>query len=403
MEKTVRRLTTPEELFAMDKIATISYVNARDLEEQFQKRMAQKDIPLPQDVWGAFGADGNLCAALFNNNYTVEFDGHGVSASGIGGVCSLPEFRSKGSVRALFREVLQEAHREGCVFSYLFPFSYPYYRKFGYELLHTEDHYEIPIEALHHFSCSYEVRMCQTEGTTTEMHQVYSQFLKGNNLSIHREDRHWKIAQGDPYKNRCYKYTFFDPDGHPRAYIIFTPGQSKTDGSRIISVNDLAYTSAQDLSHILGFLYRFQGQYSAVNLILPEDVPLVSMFPNNRSVKHTRHPHGQLRVVNVSKALEAMRCPAEPGSVVIAIEDAFLPENTSNYLLAFADGKATKVEWVNQQQPDIRLSIERFSQMVTGSISFAQAAFLPDVTVFRNHSVLEKLFIRKKIYFRDGF
>lgn len=400
---TVKQLTTPEEFLEMDKIATISFVGTKDLEAQLQKRREELRAPLLYDAWGVFDEDGYMGAAMVNRHYTVEFDGKGVPASGIGGVCSMPEFRSKGGIRAIFHRILQEEWKNGCVFSYLFPFSYPYYRKFGYELLHVADRYEVPLDALEGFTCDCPVRLCENTGPNEDMCRVYEQFYHGKNLSVHRGNLHWRDSQGDPYKDRCYKYVFYDGQKNPRAYLVFRPVQPENGGRRVVSVDDLAFLAPEDFYQMLGFLYRLRAQYGSVSLILPAEIPITAMIPDSRAVKHIPSCHGQLRVVNVQKALEAMRCPKECGSAVIAVEDPFLQENTGTYLLTFADGKALSVACAPKLEPDIRLSIQRFSQLVTGYLNLAETAYISDVEVFKNREVLEKLFIHKPIYFRDHF
>lgn len=402
-EMLVKQLTTPEELLEMDMITGISFVAVRDLEVQKQKRMAEAETPLPYDAWGVLDDGGNLGAAMVNHNFHVRFDGHDVPASGIGAVCSMPEFRSKGGIRAIFSRVLGELHAKGCVFSYLFPFSIPYYRQFGYELLHTSDRYEIAIEALQEFRCEYQASLCSTGGATEDMRSIYSRFIQKFNLPICREDQHWRDSQGDPFKDRCYKYTFYDQQKNPRAYIVFQPERKDTDSPRVIAVKDLAFLAPEDIPHILGFLYRLRAQYGKITLPMPENVPLFAMIPDSLCVKHTGSPQGQLRVVNVQSALEAMRCPADSGSAVIAVDDPFLKENTGTYLLTFAGGQAVSVEKRPDLEPDIRLSIQRFSQMVTGYLDLAQSEYVSDVEILKNRPVLEKLFVHKPIFFTDHF
>ena len=399
----IKRLTTPEELLAMDVISTVSFVATRDMEAQQQKRMAEKDSPLPYEAWGVLDDDGNLGAAMINHSFSVRFDGHTVPASGIGGVCSLPEFRSKGGIRSIFSQILQELHEKGCVFSYLFPFSIAYYRQFGYELLHTADRYEIMIDALQDFRCEYQAVLCTTGGATEDMRSIHARFIQRFNLPICRDDRHWRDSQGDPFKDRCYKYTFYDPQKNPRAYIVFQPERKDLEHPRVIAVKDIAFLAPEDIRHILGFLYRLRAQYGSVSLTLPQDVPMSAIVPDSLSVKHACQPQGQLRVVNVQKALEAMAYPLESGSVVIAVVDPFLSVNTGNYLLTFAGGQAVRVEKCPDLEPDIRLSIQRFSQMVTGYLDLAQAEYVSDVEIVKKRTLLEKLFVHKPIFFTDHF
>lgn len=403
MEMTVKQLTTPEEFLEMDNIATVSFVISRDPQARYQSRVKELENPILYEAWGVFDEEGNMGAAMINNSCTVEFDGQGVKAGGIGGVCSLPELRSKGGVRAIFRRILQDEYGKGYIFSYLFPFSYPYYRQFGYELLHTSQRYIFPIDALKGFTCDCQVSMCRTKGATEDMYRVYEQFRHGKNLAMHREERQWGDSQADPYIDRRYKYIFFDEQKNPRAYIVFHPERKENDSHRTIAVNDLAFLTPEDLCQMLGFLYRLRAQYAAVDIILPEEVPLMAMLPDGIEVKHSCPPQGQLRVVNVQETLKAMRYPQEKGSAVIAVEDSFLSENTGTYCVSFEGGKALRVEKVQQMQPDIQLSIQRFSQMVTGFLSFSQAVYVSGVQIFKNHDVLEKIFVHKSIYFRDHF
>ena len=67
------------------------------------------------------------------SDFTVQFDGSPCQLGGIGGVATLPQYRRRGGIRACFREALPDMYGSGYDFSYLYPFSTAYYRKFGYE------------------------------------------------------------------------------------------------------------------------------------------------------------------------------------------------------------------------------------------------------------------------------
>ena len=72
-------------------------------------------------------------STVYVTDYRVQFDGGRYKMGGIGGVASLPQYRRAGGIRACFQKALPILYREGYVFSYLYPFSTAYYRKFGYE------------------------------------------------------------------------------------------------------------------------------------------------------------------------------------------------------------------------------------------------------------------------------
>ena len=65
--------------------------------------------------------------------YRMIFDG---SEAKMGGSAVSPHFRKKGKkyIRNIFEYAMNEMYEDGYIFSYLYPFSHVYYRKFGYEL-----------------------------------------------------------------------------------------------------------------------------------------------------------------------------------------------------------------------------------------------------------------------------
>ena len=87
------------------------------------------------EEWGAFDDDGALMGRIINNKYDFYLDGKKVKTGGIGGVATLPEYRNRGVIRAIFRELLQSAYKDGEVISTLYPFKHEFYRKQGYEVL----------------------------------------------------------------------------------------------------------------------------------------------------------------------------------------------------------------------------------------------------------------------------
>lgn len=402
MEPKVKKLVTPEEILAHDITSAVGFVSSVDIDERLKKYQETTDKPRRDDLWGAMDENGDICATMTNNLYSVEFDGHIVAAGGVGGVSSLPEFRSKGGIRAIFREQFRDMYQKGFLLSYLFPFSHPYYRQFGYELCCTQASWQIEIDAFKPFSCTMDVYMCRKDDPLDDLKAVHAEFIKGKNLAIHRRDDQWWAANGDPFKDRVYKYVFCGEDGLPRAYVIFTPKKTEGQDGYLADVRDLAYLTPDDLRQIFGFFYRLRAQYRAVRLELPADVPVSAMITEPYECRHLVSPHGQMRIICVQKALELMHYPEEAGQFTVEVSDGFLPENNRGYAISFADGQALSVE-KTQEAPDLSVTIQRFSQLAVGFVELGQTEYLSDVTLHGNRDVLEKVFVRKPLFFTDHF
>ena len=121
------RLLRPDEKFDARMISALAF---HGRVEDLEKERADSEKDTAED-WGAFGADGRLAAHIIRNRYEYRLDGQWVKGSGIGAVSTLPEYRGRGAIRAIFGELLSRAYREGEVLSSLYPFNHAFYRKFG--------------------------------------------------------------------------------------------------------------------------------------------------------------------------------------------------------------------------------------------------------------------------------
>ena len=104
----VRKLTQQEKFDARLIAALAFHQRLEDPEKE--RRESEAD---PAEDWGAFDQDGRLMAHMIHHRFQFRMDGRWIPAGGIGAVSTLPEYRNRGAVRAIFRELLLEAHREG--------------------------------------------------------------------------------------------------------------------------------------------------------------------------------------------------------------------------------------------------------------------------------------------------
>lgn len=87
--------------------------------------------------------NGDLTSMIVDTHFQVNFQGQTVPMSGIGYVASYPEFRGNGAASQLMTDILRENYQNETFFSYLAPFSYGFYSKFGYSYVFNQKHYEI--------------------------------------------------------------------------------------------------------------------------------------------------------------------------------------------------------------------------------------------------------------------
>ena len=110
------RLIKPEEAVDYLKISAASFIWKFNKDED-------KEVEIP--VLGAFD-EGRLVAGVELFDFKCNYCGNLINTVVLSGVCSQPECRGKGAVRAIFDEVGRTAVENDIVAGFLAPFSISY-------------------------------------------------------------------------------------------------------------------------------------------------------------------------------------------------------------------------------------------------------------------------------------
>ncbi|MBQ8952636.1 MAG: GNAT family N-acetyltransferase [Clostridia bacterium] len=383
----VRQLVTPEEHRAASLIAAVAFHS--DIEDTLKWGVGSPD-------WGAFAEDGALMARVVNNQFDVYFDGHVVKSGGIGGVCTLPEYRYQGAVAAILAKLLPQAYESGEVVSSLFPFNHAFYRKAGYETVCWRGSYALPPAVLR--PCRFAGRaVLWKPGDSVAPHlALYNRFAAGYNLALRRDEaRMADHVRGEYYKDHKFCY-LLEEDGRPVAYVIFQ--DVRHDPAAILSVQDMAWDGPAGFHAILGFLSRFSADYGEIRLFLPNCLELFSLIRTDDAylIKKTVDQGYMARVVNAEKLLSLMKKP-EGCRFVIRISDGIIARNNGTFAVC---GEAVTP---TEEAPDLIVSVQALAQLALGGVSLGEALYRPDVQVLGHEALLETIFTRKPILVLDHY
>ena len=385
---TIRKVMSPEEIRAGAEISYTSFhVRGGNIDEE----VSSYD-PAASVQYAAFDDDGNMMAHVYNNLFRVRFDGHEIPCGGIGGVSTLPEYRSTGAVKHIFRELLHETREKGEVLSALFPFKHSFYRKFGYDTV-TFTTYTLPPSALSKFRHDGWVKQWHPGETACLFKDVYDRFARDYNLSFVRDAEMKKHINGDPLADRRFAYLIGNDDG-PCAYAAFT--DEYHDPQAHMRIRDCAFVGRAGLYSLLGFLARFEADYGSIAIHLPEDVDLLKLVDAPYSVTGKRECGFMVRAVNAQETLRLMAKPAD-AEFTIRIADDFLDENSGTFLVRGESVERTTLA------PDIEIDIRALAPMALGITPLGQAYYRKDVDIISNHETLKRVFVAKSVYFAEHF
>lgn len=392
---TIRSMTN-EDLLAYQRLCSICYTY----------RATEQPEPLPEDRLhlrvGVFGEDGVLCSAMMQIPYRVRFGEETVKLLGVGGVVTDPSRRGEGGVRRLFEEGLPRLHREGHVFSALYPFSHRFYRKFGYETAEFWRNAEIPRGSLRKdLKPADEIIRVLPEEDDCGMRRIYEEYAADKALAVLRDDEMWRdLRRGTPWESLKHAYVL-RIGGKPVAYWI---GTMNKEGWRCtLTMRDFAWTCQRGLEAIFAML-RGMNEVEDISLRVQGGFDPRWLVEEPYDINWKENCDGMLRVMNVERALVLLAAPPLPGTVNIAVTDGQIPENNGCFALS-CDGYALSVARADGEAADVECDIRALAILMAGGMSFDDCVAGGRVKLLneKKRRLAGMLFERRLLHMNENF
>jgi Predicted acetyltransferase involved in intracellular survival and related acetyltransferases len=382
----------PDEARKLNAVSSIAFNFSADLE---------KEDKITSEVLGAFLDDGEtIMSVIFPNNYKSNYCGEFLPCVGIGGVATLPEHRRGGGVRAIFDEIFRLAPERGWATSYLYPFSYNYYRQYGYEKVMSRKSFNFPTSSLSTFARDTNCTLYEGQPEImADIKKVYYAFAAKFNIIFERGE-YFHGASSTPHKDKRYTYVHYT-NKTADAYVMF-----EIHGDTFV-VNELAYTDTAALAGILGFIRMYEGQVDSVSIRnQPMDSELEYMIRDYSNVSVRVEGGGMARVVLVEELLKKNAYPVSAGRFSLRVND-YLEYNRAVFVVEYTDGKATVVKKSYDSKFDIECDIPALSRVMLGECDFSLDAvsFMPGVSVIdtAGAEAFFRAFPRRRMCLYDWF
>jgi len=350
-----------------------------------------------QTCRAAFDPQGHMTACLELFDFQVWFDGGLAGMGGIGGVASLPVYRRGGHVRGLFQQVYAEQRERGDLFSYLFPFSHPYYRRLGYEQCCVAREVILPLKDLMTLARPGRADLYLPGAGLAALQAVYNTYACRYNLMADRTPQQWLAHfEGDPYEQNRYTYIWFDEDERPAGYFQYS-AEPRAESPNTIAIREMAWRDQAGLLGLLGFMGRLYvgGAVEKASLTAGPDFYPEILLPEPYEIEIKQAWLGMCRVIDARRALERMRKPAGSASAVVRVIDELAPWNTGNWRVEWQDGGSAVSE--TTASPDLTCAAPALAQLVNGYLPFERLAQRQDLEVAGDFETLARLFPAKKI------
>lgn len=284
----IRQLTL-EDFDARAELGMYAFQYRKSTEELEKEKQDFK----PERTWGLFEEE-QLSAQLTLLPLQTYIHGQVFEMGGIAGVATWPEKRRQGLVAKLLEHTLQQMNEAGQSISFLHPFHFPFYRKFGWETYIEYRKYTIPTNKL--------PAKVHVEGTIKRgirdlelLNAIYEKYAAHYNGTLVRDTERWerKLPSGD----ELFTAVYYNPKDQACGYVIYEIADQK------MNIKELVYLDERSRQALWTYIANHDSMVTEVNLQAPINDALPYLL-NDPRIEQQVVPYFMARIVNVKHFLE---------------------------------------------------------------------------------------------------
>lgn len=311
--------------------------------------------------YGSF--DGNqLTSQLLATPLVVNFHGVEYKMGGIGCVSSYPEYRGQGGITALMKKMLEDLAKEKTALSYLAPFSYPFYRRYGYEQIFEQIEYTVePRNWPNIRAVTGRVRRLDWTQAKEIIQSIYSQAAEVQRGGLKREDwwQEYKFALGKEHQFAIYE----NEQGQAEGYLVY---QTNVERFTIVEWQSLSKDGYSALARFVGSHSGATHQFYFKKGFAGEDLSWLLPSP---LLEMQLKPYMMGRIVDLQTFISAYPFQVRDAEKVfyLDVSDEFGPWNEGVWKLKVVHGQAeiSKVD-ASGNGDILTASIQSWTQLFMG-------------------------------------
>lgn len=277
---------------------------------------------------------------------------------GLTGVGTYPEYSNQGLMHALLEKALYQMRESGQYISYLYPYSIPYYRRKGWEIVSDKITYEIQDYQLPKSrSVPGEVR--RVAATSDEIKNTYDRFAAVSHGALIRDELAWNeywLWDNDDITAAVY----YNEKGELAGYVIYWIADE------VFHIKDMIFLNEEARIGLWNFVSAHFSMISKVVGSTFTDEPLAFMLEDAK-IKEDISPYFMARIVDFQKFIELYPFKADTRKRIwsFVLDDPMLPWNRGCFTLSIDRQGRGSVERTNRRCRD-RIDIQTMTTMLLG-------------------------------------
>ncbi|BBH23454.1 GNAT family acetyltransferase [Paenibacillus baekrokdamisoli] len=315
----------------------------------------------PDLEWGVFDEQGRLQSMLTIYPFEVWIQGQAISMGGIASVASWPDSRRQGGVSKLMIHALATMRENGQTISMLAPFSFSFYRKYGYEMVVERKAYTM--ETAHippRVDVPGHVRL--VEKRTELFSGIYEAYASQYSGMLKRDDNWWKRKIWSKSGSAAI---YYGESGEAEGYVIYQVTNRTFTVHEWVELTDAARMA------LWSFAANHDSMIDKLTLTASMDDSLSFLVPNPR-FKQEVVPYFMSRIVDVTSFVEMY--PFSPSNqeeaLLLKLSDVHAPWNDGVFRMEFSAKGSARLERMNgtgASLPAVQCDIGTLTALLAGN------------------------------------
>ena len=297
------------------------------------------------------------------NIYGVDYEMGGITAIG-----TYPEYSKQGLMDKLIKETLTVMRSEQRHISYLFPFSIPYYRKKGWEIMSDIVEFQVKDTQFPHYKeLPGQIRRVDTRAV--DVVSIYEQYASRTHGAMIRNTIAWNEKFHEDFWEEKFVDTdvqlqaavYYNEDNEPQGYMYYRIMEEN------FYIDEIVYLQEEARKGLWNFVSAHKSMvYNAYGKTAGNE-PVAFLLEDSEIIQKVS-PYFMARIVDVEKFLETYPFDEPKFHIRFTVTDRLVEWNNGTYDIKSEDWKVkiTKLEQNDREDMTVQMSIQTLTTMLLG-------------------------------------
>ncbi len=330
-------------------------------EENDELTIAKRPILANADVVGWFTKDDELISQVAVYPCEVNLHGRIFQMGGVTGVGTYPEYAGNGLVSDLITLSLKNMRERGETISYLYPYSIPFYRVKGWEIMSDQLTYTIKDTQLPSIE-DVPGHVERVDVDHEDVIGIYDVFARENHGALIRNELYWEEYWRWENEEERIAGVYYDGDNLPTGYVLYWIQED------VFHIKETIYLNQEARKGLWNFISAHHSMVDRVEGNIYKNEP-ISFLLEDGDIKQSVVPYYMARIVDVEEFLKNYPFDTEDLEVVepfhFLITDPMAEWNNGIFGVEF-DEDGNSIISKNLVGKRVELDIQTLTTMMMG-------------------------------------